>query len=84
MLKVYDYYSSFGDVQIFLGSLRYFYRSSLKSLYLMYLDLYTTMILTFSNSQVWASTVDLDQIASEGGEPDHSLHCLSFSLQALL
>ena len=32
------------------------------------------MILIFSNSQVWASIVDPDWIASEGGEPDHSLH----------
>ena len=55
MLKVYDYYSSFWDVQNFLGSLRYFYRSSLKSLHFMYFDLYTIMILTFSNSQIWAS-----------------------------
>ena len=84
LLKVYDNYSSFWDVQFFLGSLRYFYRSSLKSLHLMYFDLYTIMILIFSNSQVWASIVDPDQIASEGGEPDHSLYRLSFSLQALL
>ena len=43
----YDYYSSFWDVQKFLGSLRYFYRSSLKSLHLMYFDLYTKMFLNF-------------------------------------
>ena len=72
LLKVYNYYSSFWDVQNFLGSLRYFYRSSLKSLHLMYIDLYIIMILIFSNSQVWASIVDPDQIASERGEPDHS------------
>ena len=84
LLKVYDYYSSFWDVQKFLGSLRYFCRSSLKSLHLMYFDLYTIMIPIFSNSQIWASIVYPDQIASEGGEPDYSLHCLSFSLQALL
>ena len=50
----------------------------------MYYDLYTIMILIFSNSQIWASIVDPDHIASEEGEPDHSLHHLSFSLQALL
>ena len=59
------------------------YRFSV-ALHLMYFDLYTIMILFFSNSQVWASIVDPDQIASEGGEPDHSKHCLSFSLQTLL
>ena len=47
LLKVYDYYSSFWDAQKFLGSFRYFYRSSLKSLHLMYVDLYTIMILFF-------------------------------------
>ena len=70
------------DVQIFLGSLLYFYRGSLKSLHLTYFDLYTIMILM--NSQVWASIVDPDHIASKAGEADNSLHCLSFSLQALL
>ena len=59
------------------------YRSSIKSLHLMYFVLYTIMILIFLNSQVWARIVDPDQIASEKGEPDHSLHCLSFSLQAV-
>ena len=58
LLKVYDYNSSFWDVQNVLGSLRYFYRSSLKSLHLMYFDLYTIMVLIFSNSQVWASIAD--------------------------
>ena len=42
------------------------------------------MIQIFSNSQDWASIVDPDQIASEGVGSDHSLHCLSFSLQALI
>ena len=36
------------------------------------------MILFFSNSQVWSSIVDPDKIASEGGEPDHSLHSKVF------
>ena len=65
LLEVYDYYSSFWGVQNFLGSLRYFYRSSLKSLHLKYFDLYTIMILMFSNSQVWPSIVDPVQTASE-------------------
>ena len=47
-------------------------QKQLKSLHLIYFDLFTIMILTFSNSQVWASIVDPDQIAAEGGEPDHS------------
>ena len=33
----------------------------------MYYDLYTIMILMFSNSQIWTSIVGPDQIASEEG-----------------
>ena len=36
-------------------------QKQLKSLHLMYFDLFTIMILIFSNSQVWASIVDPDQ-----------------------